>query len=363
MKVLILSCSTGGGHNACAKYLEEEFNKNKIDAEYKDFFKVVNRSGRDYASKLYLSSLKLNGKIFRAVYKAGELYSKTGFISPVYIVNKLHCNALLKYIENNDIDIVLTTHVFPSLTLTALNKKGHKIKYIFVSTDYEASPFNEEAKPNYLVIPKGIEKRYLKKKVAKKSLVPLGIPVSSRFIEEAKNIRKSLKISKKEKMILVTLGSMGFGSAQNIVISLSRINNVKVVVVCGTNNKLQSKLKRLKNDKIIPLGFVKNINDLLYSSDVVLAKPGGLSSTEVAIMNKPFVHIFPIPGVETYNTDFFSKRKMSLVASDENDIINSTLKILNSESLRNTMIKNQRKYINKNAAEDIVNLTKKLYKE
>ena len=30
MKVLILSCSTGGGHNSCAKYIEEELVSNNI---------------------------------------------------------------------------------------------------------------------------------------------------------------------------------------------------------------------------------------------------------------------------------------------------------------------------------------------
>lgn len=27
MKILILSCSTGGGHNACGHYIEREFKK------------------------------------------------------------------------------------------------------------------------------------------------------------------------------------------------------------------------------------------------------------------------------------------------------------------------------------------------
>ena len=39
MKVLILSCSTGGGHNACAKYILEELKENNIEAEFKDFEK------------------------------------------------------------------------------------------------------------------------------------------------------------------------------------------------------------------------------------------------------------------------------------------------------------------------------------
>ena len=42
MKVLILSCSTGGGHNSCARYIEEELKTNNIECEFKDFFDIVN---------------------------------------------------------------------------------------------------------------------------------------------------------------------------------------------------------------------------------------------------------------------------------------------------------------------------------
>src|SRR5574344_2150628 len=356
MKVLILSCSTGGGHNACAKYIEEELKKNNIDAEYKDFFKIVNRNGKDYASKLYLSSLKFNGKIFSAVYKAG-------LISPVYLVNKIHSNALLKYINENKIDIVITTHLFPSLTLTNLNSQGHNIKFIFITTDYECSPFYEEAKPNYLIIPKGLKNRYIKKNVDKSIIRELGIPVSSTFIENAHNIREKYKIKENEKIVLMLLGSMGFGNATDSITQLAKEQNIKVIVICGTNKKLLEELKSLNNDNIIPLGFTKNVNDFMYSSDVILSKPGGLSSTEIGITQKPLIHIFPIPGVETYNTKFFFKHKMSLIGMNNEEIVSNTLKVLNDKDICEQMIKNQEKYINRNSCKDIVKLVTKLYKK
>ena len=52
MKVLILSCSTGGGHNKCASYIEEELICNNIECEFKDFYKIVNNSKPDIASSL-----------------------------------------------------------------------------------------------------------------------------------------------------------------------------------------------------------------------------------------------------------------------------------------------------------------------
>ena len=77
MKVLILSCSTGGGHNACAKYILDELKLNNIDCEFKDFYDIVNKKMKNFSEKLYLSTLNGNGKIFKTFYKLGELYSKT----------------------------------------------------------------------------------------------------------------------------------------------------------------------------------------------------------------------------------------------------------------------------------------------
>ena len=44
MKVLILSCSTGGGHNACGHYIEEELKDNNIECEFRDFFDIVDKT-------------------------------------------------------------------------------------------------------------------------------------------------------------------------------------------------------------------------------------------------------------------------------------------------------------------------------
>lgn len=353
MKILIISCSTGGGHNACAKYILEELKNNNIEAEFKDFYDIVNKKAKKLSEKLYLSTLNGNGKIFKVVYKLGELYSKTKLKSPVYSVNKLHKKKLYNYIIQNKIDLVITTHIFPALTLTAIKK----VPFLLVATDYTACPFMEEANPNYYVIQNGIEKDFINKGIDEKKLLKTGIPVSSNFIKNAKNIRYNLNIDK-EKTILIMLGSMGFGNINKIVNNLLEIDNTKIIIVTGSNKELYNKLKKIKNKKLITLGYVHNMNDLIYSSDIVVSKPGGLSSTEIASINKPLIHAFAIPGIETINTNFFYNHKMSIKCDNENEIIQNIIKLLNDDKLQKEMIKSQSKIINKNSASDLVEFIK-----
>lgn len=353
MKILIISCSTGGGHNACAKYILEELKNNNIEAEFKDFYDIVNKKAKKLSEKLYLSTLNGNGKIFKVVYKLGELYSKTKLKSPVYSVNKLHKKKLYNYIIQNKIDLVITTHIFPALTLTAIKK----VPFLLVATDYTACPFMEEANPNYYVIQNGIEKDFINKGIDEKKILKTGIPVSSNFIKNAKNIRYNLNIDK-EKTILIMLGSMGFGNINKIVNNLLEIDNTKTIIVTGSNKELYNKLKKIKNKKLITLGYVHNMNDLIYSSDIVVSKPGGLSSTEIASINKPLIHAFAIPGIETINTNFFYNHKMSIKCNNENEIIQNIIKLLNDDKLQKEMIKSQSKIINKNSASDLVEFIK-----
>ena len=92
MKTLVLSCSTGGGHNACGHYIEEEFKRNNIACDFVDYFEIFDPKAKEQAEKIYLKTTKGNGSIFKLVYKLGETYSKTGITSPVYTLNKLGKN-------------------------------------------------------------------------------------------------------------------------------------------------------------------------------------------------------------------------------------------------------------------------------
>ena len=362
MKILLLSCSTGGGHNSCARYIEEELKSNNIDCEFKDFYDIVNEKAKNISEKIYLKSLGNEGKIFKNIYKMGEIYSKTGIKSPVYLVNKIHKKKLYNYIKNNNIDLVITTHLFPALTLTSINKDKdyNNIHFLFVATDYEPCPFMEEAKPDYFITNKGLEEKFNKKKISTDKLLTTGIPVSTRFIKQAKNIRKDLNVNN-ETLILIMLGSMGFGSIDTVITELLKQENTKICVVCGTNKNLLDRLNSIKNQNLIVLGFVSNVNDLIYSSDIVLSKPGGLSSTEIASIRKPLLHIFPIPGIETYNTKFFNKRNMNLICNNKEEIISNCKYLLQNKDKQKEIISNQEKYINCNSAKNLVDFIKNNY--
>ncbi len=356
MKVLVLSCNTGGGHNSCGRYIQDELRLNNIECDFKNYFEIVNISKKDFSNKLYVKSIGKEGGLFKYVYQIGDAYDKTKIISPVYLVNKMFSNRLYNFIKKNNYDLVLCPHLFPALALTAINKR-HRVNFMFIDTDYEYHPFTDEIHADYYVIPKDLEEKFISRGVDKDKLLPFGIPISSEYIKNAKNIKSELN----KKMILIMLGSMGFGNIETILKDLLIIENVCITIVCGNNKKLYEKLQNYNNKNLKVIGYSKNINDLIKSSDIVISKPGGLSSTEIASFRKGLIHVFPIPGVETGNTQYFSKHNLSFVANSNEEIIDYVNKLLNSNDKYNEMIESQKKYISSSSAKDLVEFIKNKY--
>lgn len=363
MKVLVLSCSTGGGHNAAALAIVEAFKKQKIECDFRDYLGIL---GPDISEKIchwYLSWTNGQGNVFKVIYKIGDLYSKTNFRSPVYALNKLGAKKLYQYIVDNQYDFVVTTHLYSAMALTAI-KKEHHIPFAQIATDYVCIPFWQETNPDYFFIPHpDLKQDFIDKGINPDILYPLGIPTSHAFHKKIDKLEIREKLGlKNKKTILLMSGSMGFGNVIDCVKQLlANHPKLQLIVVCGNNKELKEKLKEFPS--VIALGFINNVYEYMKAGDVVLTKPGGLTTTEAAVSNTPMIHTLPIPGCENYNADFFDKKGMSIACHSLEEIINNTSILLESESKRNKMIQAQRENINPKCALDICKFLIKEYEK
>lgn len=211
-KVLVLSCSTGGGHNSAASAITEELRNKGVQVDFKEYLDLINYKIANVVNKLYISSTKGNGAVFKRVYKLGELYEKTKITSPVYGVNKLHRRKLYNYIVENKYDYVVVTHLFPAEVLTAI-KKQHDIHFIAVATDYKSIPFWPETNPDYFIIPhKDLIEDFTKKGISHEKLIPFGIPVSTNFSKDLdkSKIFAELNLDKNKKIYISYDRKYGF---------------------------------------------------------------------------------------------------------------------------------------------------------
>ena len=87
MKVLILSCNTGGGHNAAAQAIAEAIREHGECAEVLDYLSLAGKGVSKLVGDGYVKVVKKAPAMFGVAYKLGMVVSRLMKKSPVYYAN------------------------------------------------------------------------------------------------------------------------------------------------------------------------------------------------------------------------------------------------------------------------------------
>ena len=118
MKILILSCDTGEGHNSAGRAVREAAELKGHTVEMMDMFLLSGKRTSHAVAGAYVGIVKHIPFFFGFIYKVGMLISSSRRKSPVYFANALLGKKLASYIAKHDFDIVVTPHLYPAETMT-----------------------------------------------------------------------------------------------------------------------------------------------------------------------------------------------------------------------------------------------------
>ncbi len=361
MNVLILSCYTGEGHNSAAYAVKEALESRNITCHIADPVLFRSKRAQKLVSSFYNGIIKNAPSTFGMIYKAGAIYDSTGITSPVYYANATYYQNLYDFITANKFDAVISTHLYGMESLTAVKKKtGCSIPFYGVLTDYTVIPFICETNLDYYFIPHlSLSQKLNKKGLPIESLIPSGIPVLSRFHSQltAFEAKKALDIPDRKKTVLAMSGGIAGGNFLKLCDELVKEtdDNYTIFAMTGRNDALKKEIDTIHKNctRITAVPFTKDVNIYMKAADVLLTKPGGLSSTEAAVTNVPIVHVNAIPGCETCNAKFFADQGMSYNAKSISDAVNESLILACDKEKSERMKIRQKEVINPYAAKDI----------
>lgn len=393
MRVLILSCGTGGGHNAAANAMKEAFEARGHQAEVLNPYTLKANKLAKLIDVAYVRLVQFSPPLFGLTYRIGNAYRKLPWRSPVYFANAEMVSVMERHLNEKHYDAILMPHLFPAEIITQMKNKGLMLPpTIFVATDYACIPFTEETDCDAYVIPsRHVRSDFIKRKIPKEKLKALGIPVSASFSQKIskEEARSKLGLEKDTFYTLVCAGSMGSGGIIKTIEVLYRwckkqnkkwLKNkrredagnklrgnqpqhpTKLIVVCGKNKVLYDALHKIlaESDEVILTGFTDQMALYMKASDVCITKPGGLSSTEAAVANVPFIHAMAIPGCETQNQAFFESCGMSIGVPRKNGHLIRAIKRIQSKPMQETMKLAQKKFVRPDSAEAICRLTERM---
>jgi len=346
MKILILSCNTGGGHNSAAAALKEYFDSKEIFCEIKDALAFDSRLKSDIISKGDILLYKKAPKLFGFGYRFAEKHpSKPGYESFLYTIMKSGTEKLYEYLQENDFQAVLCTHVFAGMMMTEIKKRyDSAVRFYFVATDYASYPGIEEVQADaFFVAHKNLIPDYMNYNISEQLIIPVGIPIKRAFYkslskEKAKNV---LGLPTDKKAILLMCGSIGCGPVYKLGKKILKKlpEDAVLVVICGSNQKLLKKFQKHSScENLYPVGFTNKMNIYMDACDIVVTKPGGLSSTESATKLLPMVLMGEPVGCEVRNMEFFLKNGFAVTSDSLDGLADEAVSVLSDPEKANAMI-------------------------
>ena len=369
MKTLILSCSTGEGHNSCAKAIKEYFDSKNEICIIKEGLDFISHKVSDVISNGHTYIYRHAPNLFKYGYSYYETHPELFHDgSSLYRFFTNRTDKLYEYILKEQFEAVICTHVFAALMLTEMLKlHSMNLATCFVSTDYTCYPTVRDTNLDCYFIPSHeLAADFAKISIPKDKIITSGIPVRQMFYSsETKELAKIARgIAPNHKHLIMMCGSMGCGPIKILLYDLSDHlpPDWEISVICGSNQKLRNSLQRKYADKssIHILGFVSDMGTMMDSADLYLSKPGGISVTEAMAKALPVVFIDAVAGCEDHNRQHYNLKVGIEPSVNTNRIVDLCLTLMKDDAERNRLNETLRKLETMNSSKIIYDHLKKL---
>lgn len=365
-KVLILSASAGAGHVRAAEALEKAFRQTDSAAEIRniDVLQYTNPLFRRLYGKAYLDMVNTMPEVLGWIYDSLDKPWQNE--RRRLALDRLNTQPLIKFLKNYQPDIAVCTHFLPAEIISWLTAK-EKINFpqAIVVTDFDVhAMWLCHHFEQYFVAMDETREHLEKLGIPPKKITVSGIPIDPIFSENKDKweMREKYDLEKDRLTILVSAGGFGVGNIENLLLALSELKTpAQILAICGRNEELKTKLEKLAREKLNnervlfkPVGFTKEMDEYMSASDLIVGKPGGLTTCEALAKNLVFVIVNPIPGQEERNSDHLLEQGCAIRC---NNLPTLAYKIdtLVKDTLRfEAMQKNVRRFARPDAARKIV---------
>lgn len=358
--LIISSENTGHGHKSITESLCE-----KIDDFHDVNIHVID--GFSLGGPLLLNIGKSYGPITRSAEKLWKFVWNFSSFTPTLVnslIEGLIKSSFLRVLSEIKPDLILSVHPnFNGSVLNILEKQKLKIPFITLIADLvDIYPLWADKRADYIISPTAEAKqKCLEYGVPVEKIKMLGFPVRSRFFRTQVNTKTNFVHKEGTPLqCLIMSGGEGVGNMRNIAENLLSHFDCTIKIVAGRNAKLkaalENSLKTKYGDRVEIYGFTKNIQDLMFTSDIAFTRGSPNVMFEAVATNTPIIITGALPGQEESNPAFAEKYNLGVVCKNTLEIESTIKNLLKNDTAKlNSIIISQKKFINPHAAENILN--------
>ena len=345
-KILFISVPIGSGHIRAAQAVGSAVARlaPELGVVYANLFDFFQPGIGSFIFKTYLKILEYFPQLYGRMYKWGN--KSPGALAGQRLISKYLAGRMLNYIHAVSPSAIVCTHATPAGLIAHLNKTA-RLEAITaaVVTDFAVHRLWVYPEINYYFLAdKSLQDVISPYGIGSDRSFAMGIPIDEKFNVEfdKKTIGKKLGLNGEKKTILIMGGGAGLLPMTDIIKVCDAIGiPLQVIAVAGKNIMLFEQLKEIRstlvNCELYPFGFSDKIPELMAAADLIITKPGGLTSSEALSRHLPMVIFRPIPGQEEANTKYLVDNEVAFSVKSLIDLRKAVSKLLYDDKLLATM--------------------------
>jgi processive 1,2-diacylglycerol beta-glucosyltransferase len=324
-RVLLLSVSAGAGHVRAAEALRVAAETEGLVAEHLDVMDFVSSAFRALYTDFYLKLVEHHPSVWAMLYRIMDKTPPSAPLARVRrAIERLNTLKLRKAIAAFAPDAVVCTHFLPAELLMRERSRGRFASPVFVQiTDFDLhGMWIVPDMAGYFVASDEVAFRAEARGIARERVHVTGIPVMPAFASPPSRVEAAaeLGLDPRRTTFLLMGGGAGLGGLDEVAARLVAIDaDFQLVALAGRNAKMLAKLEALSRahpKRLVAHGFTDRVERLMAAADLVITKPGGLTTSECLALGRPMIVHAPIPGQEERNCDYLLEQGVALKAID-----------------------------------------------
>jgi processive 1,2-diacylglycerol beta-glucosyltransferase len=327
-KLLLLSVSAGAGHMRAAEAIRAHaaHNHPSLEVSHLDVMDYMTAGFKKLYTDFYIKLVNNAPTLWGVLYNHSNEAKPDSLMEQVRRkLERMNASALRKAIADFQPDAIVCTHFLPAEMLSRLLRKGLVACPVWVQvTDFDLHRmWVHEGMAGYFAANAEVAFRMRAQGISAERIHITGIPIMPAFGHALSRsaCAQEFGLDGTRTTIMLMGGGAGLGSLDAIATRLLALpGDFQLIVLAGKNAQALAALKALAQrypGRLLPQGFTNAVERLMACADVVITKPGGLTTSECLAMGLPMIVNAPIPGQEERNADYLLEQGAALKAFDD----------------------------------------------
>jgi processive 1,2-diacylglycerol beta-glucosyltransferase len=365
-RILLISASIGGGHTAAARALEATCIERGLEVKHIDLLDYIPLPLRLVYRQTYFDLVRTAPDFIDWLGKNLDRHpaeSKSRRQRLRARISRLISYYLPRAINEYQPDWIIHTHFIAPEILSTRGRRL-KIPQAIVITDFSAHSLWLQPKiALYFVASEEVKVHLEMSGVDSERVTITGIPIDVRFsqLETKEQARRQLGLSNARDYLLLMASGLDEKVLPPLLRQLETLRYpLKATVILGRSEELREIAERELRPETTDvdveiIGYTKEMPRYMAAADLLVGKPGGLTTSEALAASLPFAVVNPYPLQEEANTTFLLEHGAGFRVDPLTVFGYKVRSFLQNTERREQMVRNTQTLAKPNAARDILN--------